>query len=83
LPGFTWATIGIRIAILIRTPHYLPATTAVHDRDISPRLARAIDITQIGNLIFSLSANLLATGTMGLKVWYALSRMQTLDMADE
>lgn len=40
-------------------------------------LTRAIDVTQVANLAFTLITNMCATGIVALKAWYARRRWYT------
>ncbi|KZV78960.1 hypothetical protein EXIGLDRAFT_783013 [Exidia glandulosa HHB12029] len=53
------STIVIRVILIVRTDHGL----------VSPQLSRAIDITQVANLAFTLLTNGSATGIISAKAW--------------
>lgn len=60
------STIVIRVILIVRTDHGL----------VSPQLSRAIDITQVANLAFTLLTNGSATGIISAKAWCVYFRSQ-------
>ncbi|EJD54811.1 hypothetical protein AURDEDRAFT_119186 [Auricularia subglabra TFB-10046 SS5] len=64
-----FATIIIRVSII--------AVRVLHGNGPEPsRMTRAIDITQVANMVFTLITNLLATAFIGIKAWKHRALMQ-------